>query len=337
MQRKKCLRMIDANRSLEVAIVVAVHNGEKFVKEAIESALDQMTDRRPNSLVVIVVDDGSTDNTQSILRSFGTKILNIYQKRAGACSARNAGIMRARALGAHYVKFLDADDLLEPGSIDSQLRETRKLSSSDRVAIYQDAIWVDHQGELNASIKQPTLTPPPTPYDHSSHVCWMTANAPLTSSPLHRLDDLIKVDGFDTRVRRGQENDLHLRLAIDGVRFQRIQGFSYRYRQHGINRISHRNPADFADNIVDTILRHELLISDKFGIRGERAILELSRRLWRFGREAARKGDRQAAQLFFDTAKQLVSENPIVGHPIYRLVSKAIGPFNAEQLLSRQR
>ncbi len=86
-----------------VSVIVPVYNGERFLREALESSLNQ--DYPP--FEVIVVDDGSTDNTATIAKSYQA-VRYIYQENRGASAARNAGIAAARG---DLIAFLDADDL----------------------------------------------------------------------------------------------------------------------------------------------------------------------------------------------------------------------------------
>ena len=86
-----------------VSVIVPVYNGERFLKEALESCLTQEYE----PFEVIVLDDGSTDNTANIAKIVAD-VKYIYQERRGAVAARNAGIATARG---HLITFLDADDL----------------------------------------------------------------------------------------------------------------------------------------------------------------------------------------------------------------------------------
>jgi hypothetical protein len=91
----------------EVDIVVNNHDYGRFLGAAIESALDQ-THPRVN---VIVVDDGSTDDSRDVIQSFGDRICPVLKENGGQASAFNAGLEQATG---DVVIFLDADDMLEP-------------------------------------------------------------------------------------------------------------------------------------------------------------------------------------------------------------------------------
>lgn len=98
-----------------VSIIIPAYNAELWISETIKSAFDQIW----ANTEIIVVDDGSTDNTLKIVQEFSsTRLKVIAQKNAGAASARNSGLQVA--LG-DYIQYLDADDLLAPDKIQKQI------------------------------------------------------------------------------------------------------------------------------------------------------------------------------------------------------------------------
>lgn len=96
-----------------VSVIIPVYNGECFLREAIESVLAQTY--RP--LELIVVDDGSTDRTSEIARSYA-QISYIRQPNGGVAAARNRGI---QATSGEYLAFLDSDDVWLPGKLALQM------------------------------------------------------------------------------------------------------------------------------------------------------------------------------------------------------------------------
>ncbi len=96
-----------------LSIVINNYNYERFVGEAIESALGQT---RPAN--VVVVDDGSTDNSASVIGSFGDKVQATFKANGGQASALNAGLALTRS---DAVLFLDSDDVLEANAVETLL------------------------------------------------------------------------------------------------------------------------------------------------------------------------------------------------------------------------
>lgn len=110
----------------KVSVIIPAYNAEGFIREAVDSALNQTHEDRE----VIVVDDSSTDSTPFILESYGDRIRVHRQANAGVASARNAG---ARLATGHWVAFLDADDVWRPTKLAAQLAISRTaISYTDR-------------------------------------------------------------------------------------------------------------------------------------------------------------------------------------------------------------
>lgn len=90
----------------KISIIIPTFNQQEFLTDALESALNQTV----NAHEVIVVDDGSTDNTRGILEGYKGKLKVIHQVNKGLASARNTGIMNATG---DYILPLDSDDILQ--------------------------------------------------------------------------------------------------------------------------------------------------------------------------------------------------------------------------------
>lgn len=104
-----------ADSSPLVSVVIPVHDGERYLAEAIESVLAQT---HP-VLEVIVADDGSRDRSLEIARGFGERVRCLEAERSGPGPARNRGIAAA---GGEYLAFLDCDDRWHPEKLERQLR-----------------------------------------------------------------------------------------------------------------------------------------------------------------------------------------------------------------------
>jgi glycosyltransferase involved in cell wall biosynthesis len=101
-----------------VSILIPAYNAENWIKDTIRSAIDQTWPMKE----IIVVDDGSTDNTLQIARTFQSGLLKVVtQQNMGAACARNRAFSLAQG---DYVQWLDADDLLAPDKISLQIKES---------------------------------------------------------------------------------------------------------------------------------------------------------------------------------------------------------------------
>jgi len=87
-----------------ISVIIPVFNGERFIAQAIQSVLDQNYEL----LEIIVVDDGSTDNTAGVVKNLEGKIQYFYQKNTGIAAARNMGLELAKG---ELIAFIDADDV----------------------------------------------------------------------------------------------------------------------------------------------------------------------------------------------------------------------------------
>jgi glycosyltransferase involved in cell wall biosynthesis len=97
-----------------VSIIVPTYNSARYVSEAVESALKQ--DYSP--IEVIVINDGSNDNTKDVLEPYLGRIIYIYKENGGPASARNVGIKQAQG---EYIAFLDSDDTWLPYKLEKQI------------------------------------------------------------------------------------------------------------------------------------------------------------------------------------------------------------------------
>jgi glycosyltransferase involved in cell wall biosynthesis len=119
-----------------VSIIIPAYNAEKWIRETIISAKSQTWAKKE----IIIVDDGSTDNTLSIIQSLEAKYIKIIkQNNAGPCAARNSALSYAQG---DYIQYLDADDILAPDKIAQQMNraeggaESKVLLSSSMGFFY---------------------------------------------------------------------------------------------------------------------------------------------------------------------------------------------------------
>jgi glycosyltransferase involved in cell wall biosynthesis len=104
----------EAAKQYTVSVVVPAYNAEKFIARTIDSVLAQS--HLPDE--IIVVDDGSTDNTLQVIQQYGPKVKLIQQKNAGPSAARNTGIQAATG---EWIAFLDSDDEWLPEKLQLQI------------------------------------------------------------------------------------------------------------------------------------------------------------------------------------------------------------------------
>jgi glycosyltransferase involved in cell wall biosynthesis len=183
----------------QVSVIIPTFNCAALVKEAIESALAQTY----RDFEVIVVDDGSDDDTTSVVAQFGSDIHYLRQTNQGASAARNQGIAMSRG---KYIAFLDADDVWKPNKLAEQIPVLERDSSIGLV--YSDWAITSENGETKAS--QLKDLKPASGYVFDGLVqCGFI----LTSGTVVRRSCLEDVGHFDKTLSIAQDYDLWLRIC----------------------------------------------------------------------------------------------------------------------------
>lgn len=192
--------MPDAMAAPTVSVVVPAYNAAWCVRKAIDSVLAQ--DFRDFEL--IVVNDGSTDDTLAVLRGYGDAIRVVDQRNGGMSNARNAGIRAARG---EFLAFLDSDDWWLPGKLGRQvalLRARPDLGFCSCTARVEDMdgrllnLWACPQWEGSFLV----------------HLFGSGADVPGScSAVLARRDLVLQAGAFDETLRGAEDPDLWIRLA----------------------------------------------------------------------------------------------------------------------------
>lgn len=206
-----------------VQCVIPVFNGEKYIAEAIESALSQAVP----SVEVVVVDDGSTDTTPGIVADFGAAIVSIRQARAGVSAARNRGV---RAGHSEFVAFLDADDRYHPHKLRDQLAVLESDSTLEFVDAHSQYFW---SPELSESER--TADP------RHAHRFWHETVPGHISSWLVRRRVFERLGYFDETLCFSEDTDWLLRYKDSGGRITTLERcVSYRRLHAGNVTAGHR-------------------------------------------------------------------------------------------------
>ena len=181
-----------------VSIVIPCFNAESTVSDAIRSALSQDYKNKE----IVVIDDGSTDQSLSEIKSFGDRIRWETGQNRGGCAARNHGMEIARG---EIIQFLDADDLLMPDKLSIQVP---MLLSSSADIVFCNWKTVSGEEENTSALR----------FDHRTQdpLIFLLRYNIQTSTPLHWRRNLVSVGGFRVGLPCSQERDLHLRLAASG-------------------------------------------------------------------------------------------------------------------------
>ena len=213
------------NKSLSV--IIPCHNSENYIRKAIESVLNQSH----YPIELIVVDDGSTDNSKDIICSYGEKLIFIPSINLGACNARNLGIRSAKY---DYLIFLDSDDYFLENSISSAMRKEDKF----------DLLFADFKFEKNnVKLNSGRDLDSQTPLDFFNS--WIDGNFIPPCSVVWRKEFLIEIGCWDVNVKRNQDGELVLRALLNKPVISFTKSIIGVYVQHdSLNRVSKRKGED---------------------------------------------------------------------------------------------
>lgn len=197
-----------------VSIVIPCYNTGTYLATAVRSALRQSH----ANVEVVLIDDGSTDNTAEVARSFDDpRVRYFHQENQGLSAARNSGIRESR--GA-YLCFLDADDWLTPEKSEIQVTHLEKHPEIGLVA--GEYLRCDERGvELSRGCSKPG---PVDPRELLVASLW-PVNAALV-----RREWVERAGPFDISLRAGEDWDFFCRLAILGCRMEVLPGLVCAYR-----------------------------------------------------------------------------------------------------------
>ena len=180
-----------------VSVIIPTYNRETLIRKAIDSVLAQTY----RQWEIVVVDDGSEDNTKDVVLSYKNEnIFYIYQENRGIAAARNTGIKNSRG---SFIAFLDSDDYWRPNKLEKQMKLFFEHPEYGMVASQCASIRTD--GTFRKRNRR----------GKSGWVLedLFKANFIRTSSAIVKRECLDKVGLFDETLKEGEEYDLWLRIA----------------------------------------------------------------------------------------------------------------------------
>jgi glycosyltransferase involved in cell wall biosynthesis len=186
-----------ADKTPRVSVIIPAFNRGWIIEEAIASVLEQDYQNRE----VIIVDDGSTDNTPDILKNYKNRITVIQQKNSGVSAARNAGVLNA---SGRYIAFLDSDDFWLPGKLSCQVEF---FNAHPQALICQtEEVWIRNGIRVNP--KKRHKKPSGMIFEQSLELCLVSPSAVMIARSL-----LDTVGLFDRSLPACEDYDLWLRVS----------------------------------------------------------------------------------------------------------------------------
>jgi glycosyltransferase involved in cell wall biosynthesis len=215
-----------------ITVIIPTYNRSGLLVEALNSVVNQ-TQRADE---IIVVDDGSTDNTREVVAAFGNGVIYIKQQNAGPSAARNNGMRKAKG---DFVALLDSDDLWVPNRLFLQSQAVRRdpelsflfgleakfSGSSDSAEVLLDESLLNELRSYKQAIPDPLAL-------------LFRDNVIPTSSVFFRRSCLATVGFLDESLNQAEDYDWWLRFAEAGFQFGFIDAVLCRRRIHGGNLVN---------------------------------------------------------------------------------------------------
>ena len=205
---------------IRVSVIIPAYNGDRYISAGIDSVLAQTY----SEYEIIVVDDGSTDNTSEVVKQYGDRVNYLSQTNQGVAASRNLGLAAARG---EYIAFLDQDDVFLPHKLSTQVA----LLDRDSALGMINSGWqiVDERGKLKAAV-QPWQQIP-----HLTQANLLIWKPVFLGAMLFRRTWLERSKGFDTSLSQTPDVDLVMRLAAIGCPAAWVEQTTVQYRQHDAN------------------------------------------------------------------------------------------------------
>ncbi|HEX8309714.1 MAG TPA: glycosyltransferase [Chthoniobacteraceae bacterium] len=305
-----------------VTIGIPCFNSERWLAQAITSALKQSW----SNCEVIVVDDGSTDGSVDVARSFGQKVKLLASEHQGANHARNRILQEAQG---EWIQYLDADDYLESGKITQQFSEGNAGAEAD---VIYSPVWIETTTGTSSEREQSRTSP-----DLDIYAQWLAWQIPQTGGCLWRRSALLSLGGWKDEQPCCQEHELYLRGLQAGLRFVYTPTPHAVYRVWSEETLCRRDPRlviAVKTRLIDVLeswMLERKLWSDVHRRTAGRACFEMARTIakYNFGQAVAYHQERQSRKLIH-------LEGP-AAPKFYRWIYNALGFATAERLAAISR
>lgn len=318
-----------------VSVIMPCYNGARFIAESIESVLAQTHE----NLELIVVDDGSTDDSVEIVHGFGGRVRSEQlPQNQGVNFARNRGVDVARG---NFIQFIDSDDLLRPDKVARSL----EIFGEDIDVVFTG---VESFGAAGASRALPDAPAwysavrhllgrrnPQPGFDPDFPLEFFVRQGAQTAQLLHRRVHYLASGGFDRGLFEQDDYEFHFRLALNGSRFRHLPEPLVRYRQHeGPDRLRHSPRRAETALRIFRMMVDQARAADALDSRLRRA---LAARMAVWSRAMLREGWPEPAREIYALACELESLPRGSGSAFYDVLARVAGIERAEALYLRVR
>ncbi|MFH1387062.1 MAG: glycosyltransferase [bacterium] len=193
-----------------VSVIIPTYNREKYIGKAIQSVLDQTY----GNYEILIIDDGSTDNTKKVVDSFNSEKIRYFRKEhSGISDARNYGIRESKG---EYISWLDSDDEYLPNLLAFQ--QSHFEANPLIEVLYVDHYFMDSKGKIDYCC-----------YDYTGDSRQaLIAVAAMGNSPTRNMGSMVrkniyeKIGGYDPLLKMAEDTSFTLRALNAGVRFKHL-------------------------------------------------------------------------------------------------------------------
>lgn len=278
-----------------VSVIIPCRNAEKYISQALDSVILQ--DINPQ---VIVVDDGSEDNSSAIVSGYSYPITLLRIPHRGLSNARNTGLNQA---SGQYIYFLDADDSIAPNGLRTLLSRTQK---SNALFVYGGHELWDHHMKKMISRHIPSQNV------HTLPRIIKQENPLPVGTYLVSRELLTKVGYFDPGLSACEDWDLLRRILYDPIKIAKVPSVILKYRRH-LNTLSKR-PLLMFENALEVLKRthSDISIDNGYTRKDHLPYEEMKRAQFLY---SPRWVSMACLQNDFDSAKKIVQKIPVPKYP----------------------
>ncbi len=302
-----------------VSVIIPCFNAEMWLREAIDSCLQQTYPK----IEIVVVDDGSTDNSLEIIKSYGDKLIWESGSNRGGNYARNRGFALS---SGEYIQYLDADDYLLPEKIE---RQVRFLEETGVDVVYGDWRYKHHLPDGTSFLDDIRVCGPKEDFLESllANHQWVAPVALLFTRAA-----VVSSGGWDESLKVGQDRDFSISVAMNGAKFLYQPDCYSIYRKYGNVTVSSSSLNRWLEN-------HCLLLE-----KAERKLSQLGKLSLKYRQVLARSyfGMAKDYQLLIDDQSQYLRllEKTLLLYPkfktngsvFYKFLQKTLGFRRAERI-----
>ena len=226
-----------------VSIIIPCFNAERWLSEAIDSCLAQTY----QLIEVVVVDDGSTDTSLEIMRSYGDRITYRTGPNKGGNHARNLGFSLSKG---GYIQFLDADDYIRAHKLE---RQVQYLEETGADVVYGDWQHQYHDDSAEVILDNVKVSGNQPDILKSLLSDWWVSPACL----LFRRSVVEASGGWDEALKAGQDRDFFLAVVMSGARVVYQPGCDSVYRRYGNITVSSSSQQRYLENHLKILEKYE--------------------------------------------------------------------------------